>query len=164
MSNYTQDQKDTALKLYVTDGPTAAAESVGCSKGTVTKWAQAAGIETEVTSITQAATDAARAKHELAREALKRRLMEEIEYALDRIHQEHFDYRGKDAKKVFYDVAPSDALKAYVTAAAILIDKMRLEEGKVTGRTSTVSIDQAKNVIELEIARLEAEMAASDAE
>ncbi len=159
---------NTALQL-VKDGATAneaadqTAESLDVSGRTIQRWAQDAGTPLgELSHDTAKQAREVQGEHNaLAREELKSRLLTEVEWLLDQLRTQHYDYRGKDAIKVFFDQAPAAAAKAYVTAAAILIDKMRLEEGKATGRTE-VSVEQAAGVIEKEIMRLEAEMSEHD--
>lgn len=43
---YTEEQKAEALKLYETHGPTAVQAQLDIPKGTVSRWAQAAGVGT----------------------------------------------------------------------------------------------------------------------
>lgn len=57
-AKYTQEQRDEALALYETHGPTAVQEQLGIAKGTVTGWAKEAGIRTVRTSRTREATEA----------------------------------------------------------------------------------------------------------
>lgn len=137
---YSEQDRQQALNIYRTQGATVAAQTIGCNKSTVTRWAQQAGVETEVISRTTKATETIQAEYETRRAALRVKMLEVAETLLNRINQEHYDYRGKDANKVFFDVAPSGATKDYVTAAAILVDKMRLEEGKATDRQERVSL------------------------
>lgn len=60
-AKYTQAQRDEALALYHTDGPTAVEKKLGIPKGTVTRWAKETGVETVSVSITRAGTEAAAA-------------------------------------------------------------------------------------------------------
>jgi len=48
---------------------------------------------------------------------------------------------------VEFAVPPSSECRQLVTAAAILIDKYRLEVGESTGRIETVSLDHQMQVI-----------------
>jgi hypothetical protein len=56
-STYTQAQKDEALALYETDGPTAVQKHLGIPKNTVARWAKNAGIGTVRNEKTAAATE-----------------------------------------------------------------------------------------------------------
>lgn len=58
---YTSSERETALALYETDGPTAVQDTLGIPKSTVRKWARLAGRHTTVTTRTAAATQAAAA-------------------------------------------------------------------------------------------------------
>ena len=60
-AKYTQEQRDVALALYHTDGPTAVEKRFGIPKGTVTRWAKETGVETVSVSIAHAGTEAASA-------------------------------------------------------------------------------------------------------
>jgi len=60
-AKYTQEQRDEALALYHTDGPTAVEKKLGIPKGTVTRWAKETGVETVSVSIAHAGTEAASA-------------------------------------------------------------------------------------------------------
>ncbi|WP_087483985.1 hypothetical protein [Brachybacterium massiliense] len=56
---YTPAEKAEALKLYEEQGPTAASEQTGIPKGTIASWAMRAGLQTDRTPKTAAATQAA---------------------------------------------------------------------------------------------------------
>jgi len=58
-ASYTAAQKAEALKLYETDGPTAASEATGINKSTIANWAHRDGLRTDRASKTKAATEAA---------------------------------------------------------------------------------------------------------
>ena len=53
---------DEALRIYATDGPTAAANMTGISKGAVCKYAKARGVETNVVYLHENATKASVAR------------------------------------------------------------------------------------------------------
>lgn len=56
---YTDDEKAEALRLYETDGPSKASKALGIPKGTIGRWAKAAGVGTVPSEKTRAATEAA---------------------------------------------------------------------------------------------------------
>lgn len=58
-ASYTADQKAEALRLYETEGPSAASEATGIPKGTISSWAIREGLQTDCNSKTAAATEAA---------------------------------------------------------------------------------------------------------
>ena len=74
---YTQEQRDQALNLYRTEGPTAVEKQFGIPKGTVTRWAKAAGVETVSVSITRAGTEAASVYAKARRAELASMLLED---------------------------------------------------------------------------------------
>ena len=69
-------------------------------------------------------------------------MAEAFEDALARRNHPHKDFKGKDATPVYWETAPSGDFKNYITAAAILLDKMRLEEGKATERRENLSLGE----------------------
>lgn len=76
-SKYTEAQRAEAIELYRTDGPSAVEKKLGVLKGTVTKWAKAAGVETVSVSITRAGTEAASVYAKARRTELAKLLLED---------------------------------------------------------------------------------------
>jgi hypothetical protein len=76
-AKYTQAQKDQALALYHTDGPTAVEKTLGIPKGTVTRWAKETGVETVSVSATRAGTEAAAVYAKARRVELAQLLLED---------------------------------------------------------------------------------------
>jgi len=64
----TAEERERALALYVTHGPTEAGRQTGFSKGAVCNWARAAGVKTEAPYLARAATEVsvARRTHTMA--------------------------------------------------------------------------------------------------
>lgn len=145
---YTPEQKAEALELYATDGPTAVQERLGIAKATVSDWARANGIRTVRNERTAEAVEAARVDRELTREKLRDAMLAKALDLIGRMDEEHIDFRGKDAKRVTFPKPSASGCQSYATAAAILLDKVRLELGEVTGRTETVATDQLDREIE----------------
>jgi hypothetical protein len=77
---FTDEQWAEALRLYVTDGPTAAAVRTGIDKGNLTRKAKAMGLTTVVIASTREATEAIAAQRRLA--------FEEVTLGMIRIEQE----------------------------------------------------------------------------
>lgn len=57
---YTNKQREEALRIYETEGTTAASKQLGIPKNTIQGWARKRGIRTVRTAKTQAATEAVR--------------------------------------------------------------------------------------------------------
>lgn len=57
--HYTAEQRAEALQLYKTEGTRAASKATGIPRSTIQSWAKTAGLRTERTSKTAAATEAA---------------------------------------------------------------------------------------------------------
>lgn len=73
--SYTDAEKAEALALYETDGPTAVQQAMGIPKGTVTRWAQAAGVATVSNERNAAAVEAVMSTHETRKAALAEKLL-----------------------------------------------------------------------------------------
>lgn len=145
---YTNEEKAEALALYAAEGPTAVQRHLGIAKATVSNWARANDVRTVRNERTAAATEAIRLDREQTRERLRDEMLRRALDLLDRMDQEHIDFRGKDAKRVTYPKPSASGCQAYATAAAILLDKFRLEVGEVTGRTETTTRDHLDREIE----------------
>jgi transposase-like protein len=142
------EKRTAVLEDVPSLGVTGAARKHGVGKATVSKWANAAGVETVPNEQTAKATEAARLKREWLRELINTELLEKARDMLARMDQEHIDFRGKDADQVTWPKAPASACQSYATATAILIDKSQLLSGGATSRTEHVE------PIDAELARL----------
>jgi transposase-like protein len=136
---YDDDTKARAVALAVEHGPTEAGRLTGVKPGTIRSWCSRSGVATEAAERTAAATDAAKARRETKREELRTLLIEKAVDLVNRMDEEHIDFRGKDAGRVTFPKAPAQACQQYATAAAILLDKFRLELGESTDRTARVT-------------------------
>src|SRR4051794_35985930 len=116
MATFTDEQKAQALELYRTEGPTAAAATLGCSKSTVTTWAKKAGIACEATSRTTAATKALEQRWAQRRAEVVHELGAAAEEALAKARKALADNQARPAQ-------------AFATTMAILIDKAQLLDG-----------------------------------
>lgn len=157
------EEKAHALEIYERDGLAATHRQTGIPKPTLHDWARAAGLDVaaiagDTATKTLAATAARSARCDALRSELKERLLETAATLLDRVDHPHTEFKGNAAKEVHYDVAPADACRNYVTAAAICIDKYRLEVGEATDRvdvTGTAPVgarERLAEVVELELA------------
>lgn len=153
-TSYTDEQKAEALELYMEHGPAEASRLCDIPSGTIRSWAYRADLPRLRYQQTAEATEAATARRDLKREELRELLLDQSIDLLHRMNAEHKDYRGKDAVAVYWDRAQSGSTKDYATAAAILIDKYRLEMGEATARTYHEGTDD----IDRRVAQLVAEM------
>lgn len=131
---YDDATKAAALELYTTHGPTAVQDQLGIPKATVAGWAASNSVRTVRNETTAAATEAIAADRALKREALREAMLDRALDLIGRMDEEHIDFRGKDAKRVIFPKPSASGCQAYATAAAILLDKVRLELGEATGR------------------------------
>ena len=76
-SKYTQEQKDAALALYETHGPTAVQDQLGIPKATVTGWAKTNGVRTVRTERTREACEARSVDLKARRQELAELLLED---------------------------------------------------------------------------------------
>lgn len=142
---WTPEQRANALAIYRDHGPAEASRRTGIPGGTIASWANRAGVQTEAPAKTAAAVEAAKAKRDRDREELRILLVAKAVDLLQRLDEPYHDYRGKDADRVEWDRPPAEACKAYATAAAILVDKFRLELGEATDRTEHLgTVDRAQ--------------------
>ena len=154
---YTAEERAEALRLYVEVGPCEAARRLGMDKRLVSKWAKKTGVATVATQKNLEGVEAAEAKAAHLRGKLKGLLLEKAVDLLGRMDEPHIDFKGGGnlgPVEVTYPKATASACQAYATAAAVLIDKFRLENGEVTGREEVVTVD----AIDREIQRLESEL------
>jgi transposase-like protein len=138
--SYTDADKADALALYESDGPTVVEAKLGIPKGTVTKWAKAAGTPTRFLENRSAGTQASALEWEQRRVDLAHRIGATAELALTR------------ATEALEGNSPREAQQA-ATTMAILIDKAQLLTGGVTARTETTGAS-----IDAEVAALAAEL------
>ncbi|HKU01389.1 MAG TPA: hypothetical protein VJQ80_01090 [Arthrobacter sp.] len=89
-AKYTQEQKDAALALYETHGPTAVQEQLGIPKTTVASWAKNAGVRTVRTEATRKAVEAKVVDGKLRRQNIAHRLYGQAEDILDVLEAETF--------------------------------------------------------------------------
>jgi len=97
-AKYTQEQRDEALALYHTDGPTAVEKKLGIPKGTVTRWAKETGVETVSVSATRAGTEAASVYAKARRVELATLLLEDAHRLRKQLWEPTvaFAFGGKD--------------------------------------------------------------------
>lgn len=117
---YTAEQKARALELLETESVWAAVNEIGCTHVSVYRWhAEHVRSLKQTEEETQAEQDQLKAM----RSRVQRRLLEVAAAHVDRSDSA---YSAKDAKD-------------YMTAAAIALDKYRLEMGEHTERASHLS-------------------------
>ena len=97
-AKYTQEQRDEALALYRTDGPTAVEKKLGIPKGTVTRWAKETGVETVSVSTTRAGTEAASVYAKSRRAELAKLLLDDAHRLREQLWQPArlVSFGGKD--------------------------------------------------------------------
>ena len=150
---YTDEQRAEAIALYIEHGAAEAGRRTNIPARTIRRWAADQQLTAVKDKTLQEATAHLQVLQDKMRAELRIRLLETALDALDRTTQEHVDYRGKDAKPVTWEIAPSGDMKNYATTAAIMLDKFRLEMGESTGRLETMT------PADVELARVAAEFA-----
>lgn len=156
---FTPEQKAEAIELYRTDGPTAVQERLGILKGTVTRWAQDAGVLTVSGAKNEAAIEAARQRADerkilladgLLDDAL--RLREQLwAPCVERVVKTIGTGRGESVAEIV-DVdldQPSFGDKRQImTTIAIAVDKVQLLTGAATERVETIGRDEVLGIID----------------
>lgn len=131
---FTDEQWATALDLYVTDGPTAAAACVGINKGNLTRRAMALGLTTVVTASTREGTEAVAARRALKREHTILQMYGFISEALEMTKKSRVIYVGQHKRPVtITGLMPKEYL-AVATAVVKMSETMDSELGRATDR------------------------------
>jgi transposase-like protein len=141
--SYTDEEKRGAVATYVEHGLDHAHQETGVAKSTLRDWATKAGhdpstIAARFVSKTRAATEAASASAEEKRVHLQAEL---LDAAREHVAMARVTTDGKDAQH-------------WMTAAAIGVDKFRLERGEATDRTETVAAPERTPEVEAELAKV----------
>lgn len=143
---YTQQQKDEALALYETHGPTAVEKQLGIPKNTVAGWARKAGTRTVRPERVRAAIEAKVADGKSRRASIVLRLYARTEKILDRLEADTYTWTAttKDGTETVHDIEPPAAdERSHATAIAIYLDKAtKLEDYDRTGDESGAAVDK----------------------
>ena len=143
---YTQQQKDEALALYETHGPTAVEKQLGIPKNTVAGWARKTGTRTVRPERTRAAVEAKVADGKLRRASIVQRLYARTEKILDRLEADTYTWTAttKEGTETVEDIEPPAAdERSHATAIAIYLDKAtKLEDYDRTGDESGAAVDK----------------------
>jgi hypothetical protein len=155
-AKYTQAQKDAALALYETHGPTQVQEQLGIPKGTVTGWAKANGTRTVRTERTRHAVEAAQADNRLRRQNIINRLFGQAEKMLDDLEGETFKTilrgeGGSEGEDVL-DFVPTTDRRALIqsintaTNNAVTLEKVDSDGGAEAGVNMLTALAEALGV------------------
>lgn len=110
---YTGEEKAEALRVYQDEGLAAAAEFAGVTKTSIRRWAEAAGVVTERSQKTEAATEAAKIDAAAIRAATSGKTIKAADMIADliieRIPIEGFEIPLKDLATVFGILADKHA-------------------------------------------------------
>jgi hypothetical protein len=143
---YTQEQKDAALALYETDGPTAVEKQLGIPKNTVAGWARKAGTRTVRPERTRAAVEAKVLDGKSRRASIVNRLYARAEHILDRLEAEKYTYTvttKESVEKVEDYDPPAGDERNLATSIAVYLDKAtKLEDYDRAGNESGAAVDQ----------------------
>lgn len=150
MSEYTDTERQMALDIYRTQGASAASKAIGCSRQTVYDWL-ADSLSTDTDK--QKAQEDAISRRIVLREHARTRMVYTYLRLIDRC-TESMKIITKEGVELELAEPSAESAQKFATAAAILIDKLRLEMGESTGRTEHVSL----GLVEAEIQKLEAEL------
>lgn len=154
--------KAEALRLYQLYGAREACEATGVANPTVRLWASQAGVHAgrNVPSPEGAARqrEGAAAYQARRRSEVSERLLTQIHDLFDRMGQSYVDYVGVQAKQVTYESPPPKAVRDLAVSLAVLLDKLRLEEGKSTSHAANrVEVSNGGSPVDSAIAGLLAE-------
>jgi transposase-like protein len=133
--SYTDEERAEAIAHYVDHGAAQAGRMLNIPPRTIRYWANQAGLAAARDQQLEEGTQRLEKQHAEMREELRLRLLEVALLAIDRMTEEHIDYRGKDATEVRFEMASARDMQAYATTLAIVLDKYRLEVGESTSKT-----------------------------
>jgi hypothetical protein len=144
---YTQAQKDAALALYETDGPTAVEKQLGIPKNTVAGWAKRSGVRTVRTETTRAAVEAKVVDGKLRRQNIVHRLYGQAEKILDDLEGEEFKtiskgIGGEDITRTYPFVPPNDRKTLVQTIGTATNSAVNLEKVDADNGQSAAAVDQ----------------------
>lgn len=148
MSTYTPEQKQEAVRTYITEGAQAAADLIGCDRRSIYRW-----LGRHVTEATDKRGEQARLRHAEKRAALDELL---LDTAADMLHRmnEPVTVTSLDGRTIGTRLPDARECKDLMIAAATALDKYRLEMGEHTDRTVQISM----GAVEVAIAELEKQM------
>lgn len=145
-AKYTQAQRDEALALYETHGPTAVEKQLGIPKNTVAGWARKIGTRTVRPERVRAAIEAKVADGKLRRASIVQRLYGRTEKVLDRLEASQYEYRmmgPEGSERVFDNDPPAGDERNLATSIAVYLDKAtKLEDYDRSGEESGAAVDQ----------------------
>ncbi|MHB1403869.1 MAG: hypothetical protein ACYCXE_05055 [Thermoleophilia bacterium] len=145
---YTTAEKEEALALYAEVGQAKAAKQLSIPPGTIATWALRAGVKSIAPQKMEEANKANKLRNENRREAVKEKLLERVDLLLERMAAPQIDFKGQQARKVEYPVPPAKDTLALATGVGILIDKLRLEEGKAPPKAQ-ISVEEDNSQVGL---------------
>lgn len=134
--NWTDEEKAAALELLA-DGSKSFYEVRDATEvpvGTLHRWATEAGLERSDEK-TLAATKRRTLRLSEKRQALAEEFLDRVEDLLGRMDEPHVVGYTKKGEAVVFPMGASADCKNYMTAAAISLDKFRLEMGEHTQAT-----------------------------
>lgn len=118
---YTEQQRNEALKLYETEGPSAASKTLEIPKSTIRNWARAEGVSTVPAQKTHAATQARATDLKARRTEISADLLDRYTFVMEKLTEQT---QTVSAGSVVTTEQPTpEALQRLVTTAGILLDK-----------------------------------------
>lgn len=160
--SYTDEEKQTALRLYETHGPTAVEKQLGIPKNTVATWAKASGTRTVRNEHTSHAVEAKIVDNKLRRQNIAARLYGQAETMLDDLEADSFQtiIRGEGGAEhaTTLDFIPAGERRTLIQATnTALKTTQELEQrDQDGGQTAAVSmLDKlAKQLMEVDVVDL----------
>ena len=157
--SYTDEEKQAALRLYETHGPTAVEKQLGIPKNTVASWAKASKVRTVRTVRTQHAVEAVQVDNKLRRQNIAARLYGQAEVMLTDLEAPTFRtlVRGEGGAEYerTLDFIPSGERRTLIqaTGAALKTTQELEQRDQDGGQTAAVSmLDKlAKQLMEVDV-------------
>lgn len=130
---YTEAQKDAAIDRASAAGASTAAKETGINRSTIWRWMKERDLPTAANNArNRDAVAEVQARAAEVRARVGSKLLVRVEELLDRMTAPYQDVRSGHLRK--FTKPPANAAKDLAIAAAVLIDKYRLEMGEATTR------------------------------
>lgn len=143
--DWSDEDKAAALALLADPEKTfyEVRDECGVPVSTLHRWAEAAGLGRSDAK-TDAASERRRLRLAAKREAVAEQFLDRAEDLMGRMDEPHVIGYTKDGQAVAFPMGASADCKNYMTAAAIALDKFRLEMGEHTQATRSESVQVAE--------------------
>lgn len=153
---WTQDQRDEALRLLAEVGKAEASRRTGVPAGTIAAWGVRSRTRAPLPELQRKATETRLASIAERKAHLAERMLTEAEGMIGQLHARTYERKPMvvsdgssvgshiEIAEVVYDRPPTADQKRIVEAVSILVDKIQLLTGEATARTEALGAEAPK--------------------